>query len=526
MKIELFDTTLRDGAQARNVSFSLRDKIEVVKLLDKLGIDYIEAGNPASNPKDIDFFSQLEDLKLENSKIVAFGSTRRKNIKASKDNHLKILAECYFDNITIFGKAWDFHVTDIIKTTLEENLLMIEDSIKFLVDNGKTVSFDAEHFFDGYKENKEYAIKVLETAYKAGSKRLVLCDTRGGCFPSEISTITADVVAKLKGAIIGIHVHNDMGMAIANSHAAIDSGSTHVQGTLIGFGERCGNANLSAIIANLQLKQNIKVITDKQMSTLTSTCKELAEYANSHLDDGLPYIGKNAFSHKGGMHIDGIIKSAHSFEHTTPESVGNQRDILISEVSGRTAILRLLNKYDPTLTKNSKETIQIIKEIKMMEQKGYQYEVADASIELLIKKTLKQFIPSFNILYYELRDISSGLNCLCTMKIKIRKHIRLVSAEGEGPVHALDRCLRLILEEFFPSIKEVTLIDYIVRVLDHKEATDAGVRVTIVTTDQKNTWKTMGVSTNIIEASLIALVDSLEYKLMRKEAINHGNDNN
>ena len=518
MKIELFDTTLRDGAQARNVSFSFRDKLRTVHLLDDLGIDYIEAGNPGSNPKDIEFFDALETTTLKNAKIVAFGSTRRKGIAAKDDDNLNKLANAFCDIITIFGKTWDFHVTDVIRTTLDENLKMISESIEYLREHDKEVFFDAEHFFDGYKKNPDYALACLKAAHQAGATRLVLCETNGGCFPEEVAEITKAVCDYLPDVIIGIHTHNDTGFGVANAHAAIDNGAHHVQGVLNGFGERTGNCNLSNVIANLQVKKGIKVISDEQLKTLTHTCRKIAEHANVHLDNGMPYVGKNAFAHKGGMHIDGVLKASSSFEHCSPDLVGNERNIIISEVSGRGAIMELLNKYDPSLDKESETAKKLIETIKDMEQQGYQYENAPASLELLIQKLLQKFDPSFDIIYYEVRDVSTlGLDILSTVKVRINEHVRLVSAEGDGPVNALDKALRYVLEEFYPEIKDVILTDYIVRVLDHNEATDATVRVTIVTSDGEDEWNTMGVSTNIIEASLLALVDSLEYKLLKKE---------
>lgn len=517
MKIELFDTTLRDGAQARNVSFSLRDKLNVVHLLDDLGIDFIEAGNPGSNPKDIEFFTELEKVSLNNAKIVAFGSTRRKGIKPEEDDNLNKLANAFCKHVAMFGKSWDFHVTEIIRTDLKEGLAMIYDSIKYLTDMGKEVFFDAEHFFDGYKNNPEYAINSLKAAHDAGATRLVLCETNGGCFPEEVAEITEAVRTALPEAMIGIHAHNDIGFGTANSHAALEHGAMHVQGVLNGFGERTGNANLSNIIANLKLKKGLDVVTDEQLAKLTPTCRAIGDAANVPLPDGMPYVGKNAFAHKGGMHIDGVIKAAESFEHTNPAYVGNERNILISEVSGRGAIIKMLHKYDASLDKDSEATIAIIDSIKELEQKGYQFESAVASMDLLIQKKLKQFVPSFEIVFYEIRDVSThDMDVLCNVKVRIKDQEKLVAAEGDGPVHALDRALRLVLEQFYPEIADVQLVDYKVRVLDHTEATDASVRVTITTADSKNEWVTMGVSTNIIEASLIALVDSLEYKLLRK----------
>lgn len=515
MKIELFDTTLRDGAQARNVSFSLKDKLNIVDILDTMGLTFIEAGNPGSNPKDVEFFEVLSKKKLKNSNIVAFGSTRFKNTTCENDKLLNQLADTFTKYVCIFGKSWDFHVTDIIKTTLEENLEMIKETITYLKSKGKDVFFDAEHFFDGYKSNKEYALKVLETAVSAGATRVILCDTNGGCFPEFIKEVTSEVTKKLPSTIVGIHAHNDAGLAVANSHASLDAGATHVQGVFTGYGERCGNANLSTIIANLKLKKKLNVITDEQLQLLTPSAIKLTEISNLRLPAGMPYVGKNAFAHKGGMHIDGVLKASSSFEHTDPTTVGNKRDILISEVSGKSAILKHVKKVDSSLEKTSIETKKVMESIKEFEQQGYQFELADGSLELLVNKVLGNYTPSFDLLYYEVRDISSnGFLVLSTIKIEINGETRLISQEGKGPVHALDKCLRIVLEEFFPELKSLSLEDYKVRVLDSDEKTDAGVRVVITTTDGTSTWKTIGVSHNVIKASLIALIDSFEYKLL------------
>ncbi len=514
MKIELFDTTLRDGAQARNVSFSLKDKLKVVDLLDNLGISYIEAGNPGSNPKDVAFFEELSKKELKNASIVAFGSTRFKGKTCEEDVLLNVLADTFVDYVCIFGKSWDFHATEIIKVSLEENLLMIKESIEYLIKKGKEVFFDAEHFYDGFKSNKEYALTVLQTAKDAGATRLVLCDTNGGCFPEEVYEITKEVT-DLFGDCVGIHAHNDTGLAVANSHAAVNAGAVQVQGVLTGFGERCGNTNLSTVMANLQLKKGVEVITNKQLETLTETSFKINELANLKLDNGMPYVGKNAFAHKGGMHIDGVLKNSRTFEHTSPDSIGNTRDFLISEVAGKSAILKQVRKINPSLEKGSEETAKVMAAIKEHETLGYQYELADASLELLVNKVLGTFNPNFELLYYEVRDISTnGLQVLATIKANINGSVRLVSEEGFGPVHALDKCLRDILEEFYPQLKELKLEDYKVRVLDSDEKTDASVRVVITSTDGKKSWKTIGVNHNIIKASLDALIDSLEYKLL------------
>lgn len=518
-KVEIFDTTLRDGAQARGISFSVKDKIAITQALDEFGIDYIEAGNPGSNPKDLEFFELIKKVDLKHSKLVAFGSTRRKDIKPEEDQNLISLLRAETDYVSIFGKSWDFHVTDIIKTTLENNLEMIEDTISFLVSKGKKVIFDAEHFFDGYKNNPEYAVKALEAAKKGGAEVLTLCDTNGGCFPEEIAKITSDIINKLGNVRIGIHAHNDMGYGVVNSIAAVENGATQVQGTFIGFGERCGNANLSTIIANLQLKKDYKIIPEDKMRNLTITAREVAEISNVTVDDGMPYIGKNAFAHKGGMHIDGVSKESSSFEHINPEKIGNEREFLLSEVSGRSTILEVINSIDKEIQRDSEETKGIVERLKELEYQGYQFEGAKATFELVIRKYLGKYKPFFDLVYFDVKGNYIGTKYYSTavVKVKVKDQIELTVAEGEGPVNALDQALRIALERFYPELKEMHLIDYKVRVLKGAEnATAAKVRVLIESADAKNSWTTIGVSTDIIEASWIALVDSIEYKLIQE----------
>ncbi|MEG1448722.1 MAG: citramalate synthase, partial [Oscillospiraceae bacterium] len=367
--IKVLDSTLRDGGQAEGISFSVEDKIKIVKLLDNLGVSYIEAGNPGSNPKDLEFFNKAKEITFKNSKLCAFGSTRKKGIKAEDDENLKSLLSAKTPVTVVFGKTWDFHVTDIIKTTLEENLLMIEETIAFLKSKGKEVIFDAEHFFDGYKSNNEYAIKCLLAAEKGGADTICLCETNGGAFPDEIFSIVTDVCEKV-GTEIGIHTHNDTGMAVANSVMAVFAGAKHIQGTLIGFGERCGNANLSSIIANLQLKKGYTLIPEKSLSELTSVCRNVSEISNISLDKGMPYVGKSAFTHKAGMHIDGVNKSSVSFEHVPPTSVGNERRFLMSEVAGRSTLVGKIQKFYPSITKESPVATKIIDRIKELEHDG------------------------------------------------------------------------------------------------------------------------------------------------------------
>ncbi len=516
-QIAIFDSTLRDGAQGEGISFSVEDKIKIVKTLDDLGIGYIEAGNPGSNPKDLEFFKRIKDVKLKNSKIVAFGSTRRCNITVEEDKNVKSLVGSDVDTIAIFGKSWDFHVTDIIHTTLDENLKMISETVAYLKGLGKEVIFDAEHFFDGYKNNYEYALKTLEAAVLAGADCLALCDTNGGCFPDEIYNITKIVCEKFDVAV-GIHCHNDCGMAVANAVMAVLAGASNVQGTFTGFGERCGNANLSTVIANLQVKRDYKCIPDENIENLTHTARKISEIANFKLSDIMPYVGKYAFAHKGGMHIDGVSKAPHSFEHIDPSVVGNERKFLTSEVAGRSTILSMIRKIVPNIEKNSPETDLVIKKLKELEYNGYQFEGADGAFELLIRKTLGKYKPFFELVNFKTigeQPYSEGGSASAVIKVIVDGKTEITAAEGNGPVNALDKALRKALEVFYPQLSTVHLTDYKVRVLDGKTATASKVRVLIESSDGADNWTTVGVSNDIIEASWIALVDSIEYKLIK-----------
>jgi 2-isopropylmalate synthase len=516
-KIDIFDSTLRDGAQAEGISFSVEDKLKIVKALDDLGISYIEAGNPGSNPKDLEFFNKMKNVTLKNAKLTAFGSTRRAGISVEEDKNVQSLLEADTPAVAIFGKSWDFHVTDIIKTTLDENLNMLRETMAFFKSKGKEVIFDAEHFFDGYKSNPEYAFAALKAAMEGGADWLVLCETNGGAFPEEVYEITKKVAAHFP-AKIGIHCHNDGGMGVANTIMAVDAGAVQVQGTYIGFGERCGNANLSTIIANLQLKKGYECILEDQMINLTSTARFVAEVSNISMNEREPYIGNSAFAHKGGMHIDGVNKVSHSFEHINPEKVGNKRRFLMSEVSGRTTILEKIQKIDPNIEKNSPETHKIMDRLKMLEYEGYQFEGAESTFELVIRKQLGKYKPFFYLEHYKIiGDQPNGgkHSSVAIVKINVEGKEEITAAEGKGPVNALDTALRKALEVFYPQLKEVHLTDFKVRVLDNKTATAAKVRVLIESTDGHNVWTTVGVSTDIIEASWIALVDSIEYKLLK-----------
>lgn len=515
-KIQIFDSTLRDGAQAETISFTVEDKLNIVRSLDQLGIDFIEAGNPGSNPKDLEFFSRVHSIQLQHAALVAFGSTRRRDIKVEDDKNVIALLKADTPAVAIFGKSWDMHVTEIIKTTLEQNLAMIYETLRFFVQHGKQVFFDAEHFFDGYKANPDYALQTLLAAQKAGANSLVLCDTNGGCFPEEISRIVSEVVKKVE-IPVGIHCHNDIGCAVANSIAAVEAGASQVQGTYIGYGERCGNANLSTIIPNLQLKLGYRCIPNEKIARLTKTARYLADISNMVLPSSLPYVGKSAFAHKGGMHVDGVTKNPRSFEHIPPELVGNHRNILLSEVSGKAALLSKLELIDSSISKDSPEASSLIDLLKGLEYDGYQFESATASLELFMLKHLHRFDPFFEVINFkvigERTEEGSGDKNYALLKIRVGDEFEITADEGDGPVHALDIALRKAVCKFYPAVEQIRLVDYKVRVMEPKDATAAKVRVFIETTDGTSNWTTVSVSSDVITASLSALVDSLEYKL-------------
>ena len=498
-KVLIYDSTLRDGAQAQGISFSVEDKIRLVKKLDKLGANYIEAGNPGSNPKDLEFFERIKNMSFKNAKVIAFGSTRRVNISVEDDANVNSLLKADTPAIAIFGKSWDFHVTDIFKS------------------RNKEVVFDAEHFFDGYKANPEYAMKSLKAAFDAGADCLCLCDTNGGSFPNEVFEITQRVVNEFN-VDVGIHCHNDTGMAVANSIMAVQAGAKQVQGTLNGFGERSGNANLCTIIPNLQLKLGYSCIPEENMKHLTAIARYASEVANVVHDERAPYVGKNSFAHKAGMHADAVHKNTTAYEHISPESVGNERVFLMSEVAGRSAVLNMINHVDSTITKDSPETKLIIEKLKEMEFKGYQYEGAESSFELIIRKMLGKYKSFFELQEFKVvvnEPSVTTANSSAMIKIKVGDQEEITADEGDGPVNALDKALRKALVRFYPQVMDMKLTDYKVRVLDSKAATASKVRVLIESTDSEEVWTTIGVSTDIIEASWHALVDSIEYKLLK-----------
>ena len=518
-KIFVYDTTLRDGTQGEGVAFSLDDKIKIIKMLDSLGVDFIEAGTPASNPKDRELFEKIAELDLKNSKIVAFGSTHRIGTDVKKDKGIKALIDSNTPVVTIFGKAWDLHVEEVIHASLEENIAIIKDTISFLKSEGKEVFFDAEHFFDGYKNNKEYAMKVLLAAREAGVSTICLCDTNGATFPDKIAEITKDVTDTIKDVTIAIHCHNDVGVAIGNTLMAVFSGAKQVQGTINGFGERCGNANLCTIIPNLQLKCGYKVVSDESLKMLKSVSRNVYELANVVPDERKPYVGNMAFTHKAGMHIDAVLKNPITFEHINPEAVGNERRLLMSEMSGRAMVYEIIKKIDSNIDKDSSIITEILEEIKSLENKGYQFEGAEGSLELMIMKKLGYYKPQFELEQFKVISIAptTSKTASAMIKISVDGNYEITAAEGDGPVNALDKALRKALYRFYPELKASRLIDFKVRVLDGLAGTAALTRVLIESTDGKTNWNTVGVSKDIIEASWDGLVDSIEYYLLDKK---------
>ena len=518
-KVAIFDSTLRDGAQAEGISFSVEDKLKLLELLDEHGIDYIEAGNPGSNPKDLEFVARARTVPLKHARLAAFGSTRRRDIKVEQDSNVQSLLLADTPVIVIFGKSWDFHVTDIIRTTLDENLAMIRETLAFFKAQGKEVVYDAEHFFDGYKNNPDYAVRTLQAAVDGGADALVLCDTNGGSFPSEVAEIVGKMAAQFT-VPLGIDAHNDCGMAVANSVAAVENGARHVQGTYIGFGERCGNANLSTIIANLGVKRDYECLPDDQYRKIVHVARHVAAISNVAINEREPFIGNTAFAHKGGMHIDGVNKAAHSFEHIDPERVGGQRRFLMSEVSGRRMILDKIWEVDPDITKDDAVTDRIMKRLKELEHAGYQFEGAESTFELIVRKQLGKYRSFFELEHFKIigeQPTRGEFSSSAIIKVKVDGQQEITAAEGDGPVHALDCALRKALDKFYPELNNVHLTDYKVRVINGRDATAAKVRVLLQSTDGESVWTTVGVSTDIIEASWIALVDSIEYKLHRLE---------
>ena len=516
-KLEIYDTTLRDGSQGEGISFSVQDKLLIAKKIDEAGFHYIEGGWPGANPKDVAFFEEVKKVKLKNSQIVAFGSTRKAHTKASEDDNLRGLIAADTDTITIFGKSWDMHVKEVFKTELEENIRMIHDSVKYLKSKNKTVIYDAEHFFDGYAHNREYALKTLRTALEAGASVLVLCDTNGGSMPSNVYKIVSEVKTALQFPL-GIHTHNDSGVGIANAVAAVEAGALHVQGTINGYGERCGNPDLIAIIANLQLKLGFSALPPSKLKELTELARFVSEVSNMIQAKNQPYVGQSAFAHKGGVHINAVMKNPETYEHIDPTLVGNHRRFLVSELGGKTNVMLKAKELDIDLKKESPETRKILQKVQERENEGYQYEAAEASFELLIHEVTGKRKKFFEFKKVEVLAENIGdknANSKAKIVLSVNGKEGHGESQGDGPVNALDNALKKALAPFYPQVQEIHLDDYKVRVVNSEAGTAAKVRVFIETRDEKNIWTTVGVSTNIIEASWQALVDAIEYKLTR-----------
>ncbi|NCA81928.1 MAG: citramalate synthase [Opitutae bacterium] len=520
-KITIYDTTLRDGAQGEGINFSLSAKIRIARCLDEFGIDYIEGGFAASNPKDMAFFDEMKTVRLKHAKLAAFGSTRRARLTAAKDPGLAAILRTGAPVATIFGKSWLLHVEKVLKTTAEENLKMIADSVRFLKKHGKEVIYDAEHFFDGYLDNPEYALRTLQAAADAGADALVPCDTNGGRLTSEVARITAEVRARFPGAALGIHTHNDSDLAAANSLAAVEAGATMVQGTINGYGERTGNANLCSIIPSLALKMGAQMACGARLGNLRSVSLLVDEIADQRPPKNRPFVGESAFAHKAGMHVDAVSKVSRSFEHVDPAAVGNERRILMSELSGASNVRLKTGEMGLVFQKNSPAVKDILQKLENMEKNGYQFESTEASFKLLVQKVLKKHVPFFDLQGFSVvvqkKDGTSKATTTATIKVSVKGQTELTAGEGDGPVDALNSALRKVLRRFYPAIDSVVLEDYHVRILNPESATQATTRVLIESSDGRERWGTVGVSENIIEASWEALVDSVEYKLFLDE---------
>jgi 2-isopropylmalate synthase len=522
-QVKLYDTTLRDGSQREGISFTLEDKLKVLRKLDELGIHFIEGGWPGSNPKDSEFFRRARGVGLANATLVAFGSTCRAELKANHDPSLRGLAESGAPVATIFGKSWDLHVREVLEVSLAHNLDMVTESCAYLKECGLRVIFDAEHFFDGYRANAAYAMKVLQAAVDGGAESLVLCDTNGGSLPWYVSEVVRKVGDRWKTSI-GIHAHNDSDLAVANSLAAVEAGADQVQGTINGYGERCGNANLCSIIPDLKLKMGVRCISAAKLSRLSDAAHYISSVANLAPDRHLPFVGDSAFAHKGGMHVAAIIKSSQSYHHIKPEMVGNRQRVVVSELSGKGNIVYKAREHGIKLPVKGVEARELLANIKELESRGFQYEDADASFELLVRRSQAGYRPPFHLVDFMVvverhrrrPSHSDGGETLAeaTVKVKVGDRIIHTAAEGNGPVNALDQALRKALVEHYPRVAVVKLLDYKVRILSEASGTASQVRVLIECSDGKRTWRTVGSSTNIIEASWLALADGLEYWLL------------
>ena len=520
-RIEIYDTTLRDGTQAESINFSAEDKVRIAVLLDRFGVDYIEGGWPGSNPRDMAFFNLIRNYELKRARVSAFGSTHNPKGNPETDPNLKALVRTKMETVALVGKTWDVHVRDALRTTLERNLEIIEASLGFLRPKVKDLFFDAEHFFDGFKRNQDYALASLGAAVKAGADCLVLCDTNGGALTSEIAAIVKQVRRAFPKKTLGIHVHNDAELAVANSLAAVEAGATHVQGTINGLGERCGNANLCSILPALVLKMGYACLPEGDLSQLYEVSRFVNELANRRPDSYQPYVGRSAFAHKGGIHISAVERNPETYEHIPPTAVGNVQRILVSDLSGKSTIINKARKYGLDIESRDPVVMKILEEIKQLENQGFQFEGAEGSFELLMKRAMgaqkKYFeLLGFRVIDQKVKEDETPVS-EATIMVKVGGQVEHTAAEGNGPVNALDNALRKALEKFYPELSEMRLQDYKVRVLPSGKATASKVRVLIESGDHEDQWGTVGVSTDIIEASWQALVDSVTYKLYRDE---------
>ncbi len=533
--IFLYDTTLRDGTQGENITFSADEKVKIALRLDDIGIHYIEGGWPGSNPKDMQFFDLAKRVSFNNARLVAFGSTRKPGIGPDEDRNLKALLASETQTVTIFGKSWDLHVEQIMDNSLEENLTMIRDTVKFLKANGRETIYDAEHFFDGYKNNRNYAVKTLLAALEGEADFIVLCDTNGGTLPFEIESTFTEVQKLLdekgyaqsaNGAVkLGIHTHNDCGLAVANSIAAVHTGAVMVQGTINGYGERCGNADLTSVIPVLDLKMKRPCISGDNLKKLKTLSRYVSETANQVPINNRPFVGKSAFAHKGGIHVSAITKLTRAYEHMDPALVGNKRRVLISDLSGKSNVEYKARELGIELGTNGYDSSKIVSEIKQLEQQGYQFDVAEGSFKILMEKFTDQFEPLFTLESFRItieKDKDRPCTSQATMKISVGNKQEITAAEGYGPVSALDNALRKALDRFYPDLDTMRLVDFKVRVIDGNRGTDAKVRVFIESRDQDQIWSTIGVSEDIIEASWQALADSFQFKLASENQIRRG----
>jgi 2-isopropylmalate synthase len=522
-KIVLYDTTLRDGTQGEQVNVSAEDKLRIAGKLDEMGFDYIEGGWPGSNPKDARFFEMARKAPFRTSRLTAFGSTRRANVTPENDESLQAILASETGSVTIFGKSWDLHATEILGVTLDENLSMIDDTVRFLKEKGREVVYDAEHFFDGYKRNPGYALKTLEAAVNSGAGIIVLCDTNGGTLPHEVGSIMKEIMPKLNGLPVGIHPHNDCGLAVANSLEAVRAGAVMVQGTINGYGERCGNVDLISVIGNLQLKMGYSCLTQDRINHLTELSRYVSDVINIPPMNHLPFAGASAFAHKAGVHVSAIQKNYSAYEHIDPELIGNRRRVLVSDLSGKSNIEYKTREMDVKLGING-DSKKIVNQIKILEDRGYQFEAAEGSLELLIRKASNQFIEPFALESLRVtieKDKSGPTTSQATIKVSVGDEYEITAAEGDGPVNAMDNALRKALTNFFPEISEMKLVDFKVMVIEGTEGTGARVRVRMESRDSHEIWSTVGVSENIIEAAWQALVDSIQYKLLKKKTDQH-----